>query len=467
MAEPLMAENAQKSMPSTLTLHYDRGTIVIRGNPNNINKMQLPGLTWDPRIAAHRAPACLYEALSRHLDQHDVPRSDRVMPPPMPIGKLRGPELRPYQQEALRSWLVAGNRGVVVLPTGSGKTYLALAAMAKMACSTLILVPTRVLLAQWVEAIRKFYDGAVGAFGDGVQTLHAITVATFESAFRHMDDFGHQFSLLVVDEVHHFGSGLRAEALEMSVAPARLGLTATPPGQPEALQRLDRLVGPMVCHLRIADLSGQHLAPFQCIRKYLNLNPTEWEAYSLARQIFSRAFRAFCNGGGSQWQDFVRVAVKSREGREALKGYRDARRIVSSAEAKMEEVSHLLSMHHDDRTFIFTADNQAAYALSTRLLVPAITCHISRGERASILKGLATGLLRAVVSAQVLNEGIDLPEARVGIIVGGSLGGREHVQRVGRLLRPQAGKEALVYELVAQGTFEVNHANLRQLSLLA
>ena len=69
--------------------------------------------------------------------------------------------------------------------------------------------------------------------------------------------------------------------------------------------------------------------------------------------------------------------------------------------------------------------------------------------------------LRALVSAQVLNEGIDVPDADVGIIVAGRLGRREHVQRVGRLLRPAQDKTALVYELVMKETAEVGQSSRR------
>ena len=76
-----------------------------------------------------------------------------------------------------------------------------------------------------------------------------------------------------------------------------------------------------------------------------------------------------------------------------------------------------------------------------------------------------SGALRVLVSAQVLNEGIDVPDADIAIIVGGVRGGREHVQRVGRLLRPMPGKRALVYELVMAGTHEVRKARDRRRAL--
>ena len=79
----------------------------------------------------------------------------------------------------------------------------------------------------------------VGCYGDGERRLMPITVTTFESAYRHMPELGDRFDLLIIDEVHHFGAGTREDALVMSVARRRLGLTATPPRQPPATQRLN------------------------------------------------------------------------------------------------------------------------------------------------------------------------------------------------------------------------------------
>ena len=96
-----------------------------------------------------------------------------------------------------------------------------------------------------------------------------------------------------------------------------------------------------------------------------------------------------------------------------------------------------------------------------------ITCDIGRAERDEVLERFRAGTLRCLVSAQVLNEGIDVPDAGVGVVVGGAQGKREHVQRVGRLLRPAAGKRATVYELVMADTSEVGKAERRSEGLAA
>ena len=113
-----------------------------------------------------------------------------------------------------------------------------------------------------------------------------------------------------------------------------------------------------------------------------------------------------------------------------------------SRAARGRRLALLLGHHRAQRTLVFVADNQTAYTVAREHLVMPLTCDIGRTERQEVLDRFRAGSLRALVSAQVLNEGIDVPDAEVGIVVAGRMGEREHVQRVGRLLRPgtrQAG----------------------------
>ena len=463
---PQMRTTEQSPVP--VELSFDRGTLQI-STPRH-QRIEIAGVEalWDPRTCTFRAPAHQYHSIKRRLLQLGYPVTDLLHQTPPCRNGWTEPSLRPYQTRALRAWGAGGGRGVVVLPTGSGKTILALSVMARVARPTLVLAPTRVLLHQWVDQIERFTGADVGVMGDGCHKVSALTVSTFESAYRHLDRIGDRFQLLVVDEVHHFGDGLRCEALEMCTATWRLGLTATFPQREEAKEKITSLVGPVVFQASVAELSPTHLAPYRRIKVPIRLTPSEQETYARARDTFNRAYGEFRRLGGTErWADFVSAAMASPGGYEAIRAHREMRRIVSCSEAKLAEVARLLERHPAETTFIFTADNAAAYTLSARLLVPAITCHIGQAERGEILAGLRDGRLRTVVSAQVLNEGIDLPEARVGIIMGGVKGGREHVQRVGRLLRPQPGKEALIYELVAHRTHEERHAERRQLFLVA
>jgi superfamily II DNA or RNA helicase len=449
-------------------LVFDAGTVVVLDADPRIDLSDIPGLLWDPRVQRYRAAACRHREVASALAGRGVRFSDEVLAGARSIGGWREVPLRAYQKEALQAWERAGHRGVVVLPTGSGKTRVALGAMAIRARPALCLVPTRVLLDQWVREIARFLAGDVGRYGDGDRVLRSVTVSTYESAFRNMDVLGDRFELLVVDEAHHFGGGAHDDALVMCAAPMRLGLTATPLADAGAGEKVRRLIGDTVYQLTIPDLAGSFLAAFDVITLRVDLTTSERERYERCLATHREAMRTLgARSPGMTWRDLVAAAQRSEGGRAGLRAWRESRRIVACCDAKRTMVQELLRQHRDDRTLVFTHDNATAYALARDNLVMPITCDIQRGERAEALECFRRGALRALVSARVLNEGLDVPDADVAIIVGGALGEREHVQRVGRLLRPAPGKRATVYELVARKTAEVAQAARRRRGLVA
>jgi superfamily II DNA or RNA helicase len=198
----------------------------------------------------------------------------------------------------------------------------------------------------------------------------------------------------------------------------------------------------------------------------LRLNEDEQRQYDHARATFREVYdryRAVVPTG--TWRDFAMVAARSPEGRSALTAFSASRRLTSYPESKRTAVGTLLQQHCEQRVLVFTSDNASAYAISRDHLIMPITCDISARERQAALSAFRSGDLRALVSAQVLNEGIDVPAAEIGIVVGGVRGRREHVQRVGRLLRPAPNKRAVVYDLVIRGTHEARAARQREHAL--
>ena len=350
---------------------------------------------------------------------------------------------------------------MVVLPTGAGKTHVACLAIDDRRRSTLVLAPTLDLVRQWYDVLRATFGVPVGVIGGGDYGVEALTVSTYDSAYIHMEHLGDKFGLLVFDECHHLPGPAYALAARAAVAPFRLGLTATPERADGRHADFDELCGPIVYRKDIVDLSGGYLAPYETVRLTVELGPADRRAHDEARAVY----RDFITKNGirmsspSGWSDFIIRSSRSEDGRRAMAAYRRQREIAFAAPAKLDYVGLLLDRHREDRVLLFTQDNATAYALARRFLIPIITHETRVRERSEILAGLARGPRNgdgygAVVTSKVLNEGVDIPTANVAVVVSGSASVREHVQRLGRILRAQAGKHALLYELVTANTAE-------------
>jgi len=345
---------------------------------------------------------------------------------------------------------------VVVLPTGAGKTHVAVMAIERCQRAALVVAPTLDLVSQWYEILRVTFGDEVGVIGGGDYRVAPLTVTTYDSAYLHMERFGDRFGLVIFDECHHLPGETYSLAAELSLAPFRLGLTATPERADARESALPRLIGETVYRRDIVEMSGAWLADYETERISIDLSPEERETYDRARETYrdfvrSQGIRMSSPNG---WGEFIKRSAFSESGRRAMAAYRLQRRIAFSAKAKLGVVEHLLSVHASDRAILFTQDNRTAYEISRLFLVPAITHQTKVTERSRILSGLAEGSYRAVVTSKVLNEGVDVPDANVAIIVSGSGSVREHVQRLGRVLRKRGDKRAVLYELVSADTSE-------------
>lgn len=447
-------------MPS-MQIRFDRGTILIDPSRTGVDLQKLPGVAWDPRVRSWRAPAEAYASVVTRLAVDDIPYKARLPDHETSTAGWSMPDLRWYQRDALAAWGAANRRGVIALPTGAGKTMIAVAAIASCGVSALCLVPTRVLLDQWARVLGRHLR-EVGRLGDGERSIAPVTVATYASAITWAPRIGHRFGLVIVDEAHHVGAECPAEVMEMLVGAARLGLTATPPLGDTALA-LERHVGPVVYTLAIDDLVGDALADFDLVTIPIRLTADERARYGAARKLFASAYSSFLRASpGSDWRAFVSAAMRSEHGRLALAAWRTSKDILAYPEGKRRDLRELLARHTDQRTLVFTQDNRTAYEVARGFLVSPITHEIGRNERARVLERFSAGDINVIVSAQVLDEGLDVPEAEVAIVVGGTASSRRHVQRIGRVLRPAPGKRARVYELTVSDTIEVDHVRRRR-----
>lgn len=441
---------------AALTLTFVAGTLELRGLPQGAPEAPA-ACVWDPRAACFRAPALAYADVVRSLVRQKVPHEDRARSyATLEHGLRVHREPRPYQREALEAWLGQASRGLVVLPTGAGKSQLACMAIDAKRRATLVVAPTLDLVRQWYDLLRTSFATEVGVIGGGEYSIHPLTVTTYDSAYLHMENLGARFGLVVFDEAHHLPSAAYANAARMSLAPFRLGLTATPERTDGKEALLTELCGPIAYRKEIVDLAGGFLAEYDTERIEVELSPDERAEHDAARALY----RGFVERHGIRmstphgWADFLIQSARTPEGRAAMAGYRRQRELAFCAPAKLDFVEHLLARHAHQRALIFTQDNATCYAVSRRFLIPAITHQTKIKERSELLSSLAEGRYAALVTSKVLNEGVDIPAASVAIILSGSGSVREHVQRLGRILRKQGDKRAVLYELVTAETIE-------------
>jgi superfamily II DNA or RNA helicase len=111
--------------------------------------------------------------------------------------------------------------------------------------------------------------------------------------------------------------------------------------------------------------------------------------------------------------------------------------IALNSRAKIEELREILAENKGAKTIIFTQHNSLVHDISDKFLIPLITHKTIKEERQDVLKGFKEGRYMAIVTSKVLDEGVDIPDAELGVILSGTGSAREFIQRLGRLLRPK------------------------------
>ena len=202
----------------------------------------------DPRTGTFRARGCDYAAAVMAMRLHKIPFENQV-PDYSFDGSWELKEKitpRPHQKEALERWSEAGSRGIAALPTGSGKTILAVMAIAALQRAAIVLVPTIDLLSQWAAVLERFFSVPVGMLGGGSRNITPLTVCTYDSAVLNMEFLGNRFGLLIADECHHLPAPETRLGASMCIAPYRLGLSATPELSEERMEIMKDLLGEIV-----------------------------------------------------------------------------------------------------------------------------------------------------------------------------------------------------------------------------
>ncbi|WP_378129744.1 DNA repair helicase XPB [Cohnella soli] len=356
--------------------------------------------------------------------------------------------LRSYQSEAADALLgnesAGGGSGVVVLPCGAGKTWVGMAAMARLQCETLILTPNGVSVSQWIAELLRhttLTEAEVGEYTGRTKDVKPVTVATYQvltyrntrdGRYPHLRLFvNRDWGLIIYDEVHLLPAPVFRMTADIQ-ATRRLGLTATLVREDGKEADAFSLIGPKLYELpwKAAE-SGEWIAKASCTEVRVPLD----------REV------------AGQYAD----APKS-----------DRHRIAGENPRKAEVVKALLEKHKHTPTLVIGHYLDQLRVLSQQLALPLITGETSHRNRLMLFEKFKSGEISALLVSKVANFAVDLPDAAVAIQVSGSYGSRqEEAQRLGRILRPKkTSVEAAFYSLVSEGTDEVEFARNRGRFLL-
>mgnify|MGYP001355686609 CR=1 FL=1 len=449
----------------TASLSFHEGTLLLDGlSPEKLSNIFDRSIwTKDERVDRFRTDAIHYRDVSTILREKLGDNfSDRVQKPAeihWPKANLHKP--RSEQSKAIAAWLDGGKRGLVVMPTGTGKTEVALHIMAQLGVATLVVSPVRDLMYQWHRRIRDGLGVDAGIIGDQLYKVSPVTVTTYHSAAIHMDKIGEQFGLLVFDEAHHLPTDFFQDAALMSTASFRLGLTATPERQDGNHADLDSLIGPEVHRQKLKD--SKHLARFDVVHIQVHLSDEEREKYDAASDAIRFWFyEKQKEKKGYDRKDLLSEANECIEARRIKKLMCLKDSIEDRATEKIRVLEDIFRLHPNERVLVFTGTNIMAFEISRRFLAPTILSHTKKKERQAVLEGFESGDFPVLIANQVLDEGVDVPDAKVAVVVGGKASVRQATQRLGRLLRPKGASKAILYEVVCGDTREVMQSRKRR-----
>jgi superfamily II DNA or RNA helicase len=390
-------------------------------------------------------------------------------------------EFRPWQLPAVNKWKENNGRGVIEAVTGTGKTHCGLFLTGKYVEAgkrVLILVPTTVLLRQWLVnlqlhlGVNDQYINILGDGNKGSEWQRPITIGIVNSVYKRAEKIAGIFALLIADECHRYASPSYGKALLPSI-PHRLGLTATLERSDDGVEEILLPYFSDVCFsYGFSDaLRDDVIARYSVISIGVHLTEDERDRYEYFGQQMSEARYDLQHdyGYSKNPKKFLRQVtankIRGRAEGELVKMFTGSmsrrKEILSTSESKLRLAPVVAGgIRRMQKSVVFCETTESADLFTRALNGERIkSCSYHSGKKPDVLNGiledLADGELDCLVSVRKLDEGVDIDGLDMGVILAGTRQRRQMIQRLGRIIRKKNdGRNSILIHIYAYGTSE-------------
>ena len=395
--------------------------------------------------------------------------------------------LHDYQIEAIDTWENHNYRGIFDMATGTGKTYTALGALARICenkdsrLAVVIVCPYQHLVEQWVEDLQQFYvspiighsaskqrdykrrlKNAIFDYNLGVKKFICFICTNASYATSDIQEMIGNIkgeTLLIVDEAHNFGSQNLAKTLDRDYT-YRLALSATLDrhNDEEGTQKLYDFFGKKCIEYTLdRAIEEKKLTPYYYYPTLIYLADDELERYNQISREIAKCVMIGKNGKSKLSERGKNLAIKRA-------------RIIAGAVGKVSKLIELMEDYRDDKhmlvycgaTTLFAEDTdvnedirQIDYisrklGLDLHMNVAQFTSRENMDQRSTIKKQFEQGEeLQALIAIKCLDEGVNIPMIKTAFILASTTNPKEYIQRRGRVLRLYPGKQyAKIYDFV-------------------
>jgi superfamily II DNA or RNA helicase len=384
-------------------------------------------------------------------------------------------DLRGYQKQAVNDWLRAGGKGTFAMATGTGKTLTALAAATQASIHIaksgrplliLVIVPSIDLVGQWRNDAERFsFRPAVCHGGlrrgqeehlksvfSAARSSHGrrteMVITTADSLAPRFAPNGlepghhlqrqiarHKGHLLVIgDEMHSLGTLNRLAALPKN-ATMTLGLSATPKrhGDEIGTETLLEYFGKPVLSISIKQAIYKYnaLVPYDYLPSPIELTDEESRQYRVISQKIARAF-------GAADEQAIEAHIRARTRliqHAANKGVRSRQLMAEGLKDQTHQIIYVAEGKDPESDFSQLDETERMLRMDFGMRVERYYGETDSRRREILQERLASGDIQALLAMRCLDEGVDIPSARIGVITASTQNPRQFVQRRGRLLR--------------------------------